>query len=486
MDLRKKIAIHLDTAFDVRQFVSTGMVKLISEAHDVLLFLRPGMIDAVKRELGDKVEYREVRYYKKGKLLPFNRFNRLRLSLHFFLMETFRLTYANLKVKNNSTRKFHLRTSKNKERGRGRRRNLFQQLAILTSNWMCQTARARSFMRKVRYLFATPNEYRQILREEKVSLVVTCSMGVDRDVFFMSEAYLAKIPIFVAIQSWDKTSTKGYPVVPIDKVSLWNHMMIEEVKVWHEIKPEDILVGGIPEWDHYFNKTTHFDKALELKKMNLDPLKKTIYFALCDASYHLGNMNLLRFLHRCLEENRFVYPTQFILRLPPKYGWEVVRDMYRELMENIEPYRSHPAMHFDFPINKENEKSYGVSNVDRLKVRMFFEISDACISILSTQMLEASIFDKPIITVGYGLWKSFVLEADMREVDYHHLEGVYNTGAVSKAKDDEDLLEILNSYLKNPEIKSENRKKLLDQVIPVHRGNAWEVISNSIISLAGK
>ena len=54
------------------------------------------------------------------------------------------------------------------------------------------------------------------------------------------------LPTVSLIQSWDKTSSLGYPLVTPDKVIVWSDVMKWEAETFHDLSPDNIDVGGVP------------------------------------------------------------------------------------------------------------------------------------------------------------------------------------------------------------------------------------------------
>ncbi|MDP1718818.1 MAG: CDP-glycerol glycerophosphotransferase family protein, partial [bacterium] len=86
--------------------------------------------------------------------------------------------------------------------------------------------------------------------------------------------------------------------------------------------------------------------------------------------------------------------------------------------------------------------------------------SDVVVGYPSTMMIDVAIFDKPVINIAYERRphpKNFILWA--YRVD--HYQSVLKTGAVRLAKNDDELIDQVNTYLADPALDRESRRRLV-------------------------
>ena len=82
-------------------------------------------------------------------------------------------------------------------------------------------------------------------------------------------------------------------------------------------------------------------------------------------------------------------------------------------------------------------------------------------------IIEACIFDKPVISVGYPPELAIANK-------YEFNKALNSTGAVTLAKSPEELGEAINTYLAHPEKDSEKRKEIVREHALFTDGKAWE------------
>lgn len=72
------------------------------------------------------------------------------------------------------------------------------------------------------------------------------------------------------------------------------------------------------------------------------------------------------------------------------------------------------------------------------------------------------------------------MEVDLSDLKLEHIERIFRTKAIFQSKTQKELLDNINEYLVNPTKRSKERKRLVDQEVPVNRGNAALVVSQMI------
>ena len=126
------------------------------------------------------------------------------------------------------------------------------------------------------------------------------------------------------------------------------------------------------------------------------------------------------------------------------------------------------------------------SQDDFEKLATLFIYCDVSVSIISSHMVECAIFDKPSVNVGYGRWKSNVLDLDLREYSLEHIYRILNTGAIYNCSSDNELIANINKVLHNPGAHKAHRRNLVDQEALVNKGRAVICTASRIAQLAKK
>jgi hypothetical protein len=480
---RRPIAILANMEFDVRQLVEAGVLRRLAERHRVVLFLDRYLVPLMEPLVGDQADCRPRQYYRGSVVKGRPPLSRGRFFVHSLLTQVLKLTWGDQRP--NATRAMLTQAYLGARRqsqlfSAPRLRRSVVALAGLASHhrWL------RRGLLRFGEITLTPRGYDRFFREESPCLAVSFSLGISKDAFFMREARRHRVPVLSVVQSWDKTSTKGYPGASSDYAIVWSHVQAEEAQAYQDMRAERIYVGGVPEWDRHFLDAAKIDRASFCRDFSLAPERAVIFVALSSIPYHAGNLRLIEFLVDCLKRDRFARPAQLLLRVHPKYyRADPSRRERCELFGTLERLREEPNVGVDYPSFAADWGGL-LTPEDQEKVRRILRHADVCLSVISTQMIEASIFDRPAVAVDYGQWKTNVLDVGRHQVSFEHLERIRRTGAVPHARSEPELLELVDEALLDPGRRTRERRALVDQEVPVHRGNAADKVAACIISVA--
>lgn len=110
-------------------------------------------------------------------------------------------------------------------------------------------------------------------------------------------------------------------------------------------------------------------------------------------------------------------------------------------------------------------------------------------------VIEAAIFNLPIINVctednyktGFGKTREHYLQLQDLSVDLmqKHNQALLKSGGAKTVYRMDELYEVINEYLENPEIDAEGRKLIVEKAAGPFHGNAGKMIGDHILSLAG-
>src|SRR3989344_9487864 len=98
----------------------------------------------------------------------------------------------------------------------------------------------------------------------------------------------------------------------------------------------------------------------------------------------------------------------------------------------------------------------------------------------SSIMIDAAIFDKPIVGIYFETKNNLLLME--RPTEYYkteHFMKALQTGGIRLARDREDLIRSINGYLENPSLDREGRRRLAEEQCWRLDGKAGERVANA-------
>lgn len=300
-----------------------------------------------------------------------------------------------------------------------------------------------------------PKLFNRLLDEYKPAAVLTATPGFNPwEAPIILQAQRKKIPTIAMNFSWDNLTANAKHIRKTDYLIVWNDIIKEEAISIHGYQKDKIFVSGIIRFDHYFVKQKNEPSREEfLKSKGLNPEYKTIFHTTVTKAYPFQK-KYIRDLIRLRDENKIPYVNLFI-RIHP-------RDVY----DNYKEFFGKPDVVFE-KAGRDVDNQTEMDFKDLLNLKYSLKYTDLNINYASTISLEASIFDTPIINIGY--FGRFALA-----YDFDHYKPIVDSGAVCIAKTDEDLPKLINMYLQNPKQHAEHRKAIVNSHIQFTDGLSYK------------
>ncbi|MCE7887418.1 MAG: hypothetical protein DYH13_07950 [Alphaproteobacteria bacterium PRO2] len=469
---KKKILIFCYRFYDFRLWLMTGLLASLAQKYDVSILCPGNLTETLKNHLGENaaiLSYRENEVYFTSKI---------REKIHGFCVHIFSMTYASKGSHINRSASFHRSAFIKKAREQGIKESLPRFIIV----WFSQIASLFPPLRKLIawiYMLTKPeNPFGKILRDVKPDLTIAATFGQEQDGIFLTEARENNIKTLVAIQSWDKTSSKGYPFLFSDHMIVWNEPSRQEAIDFLGFPSNRVWAEGSPVWDNFFSKDYIFTKEQFLQEMGLKAGYKTVFVALNSWSYHEGNKNLIALLADSLKNRKFDVPVQILIRQHPSYDGEQLKK--DDLEKFIAPFRSVPGLHFSKPETMYQEQNFLYHESDSRLQASCFAHCDVTLSSVSTFMIESAIFDRPAINIEYGRWVNDTYDFDISEYKAEHILRIYDYGATYRAFNADQLIQFINHALKNPDEKRRERAQLVEQEAGINKGASGQAYLNRI------
>lgn len=334
--------------------------------------------------------------------------------------------------------------------------------------------------------FFTPSIHSELFKKYHPEKMLITSLGYfGFDHYLMREAKKHEVKVISVILSWDNTSSKGMPGAFADHVVAWSENMKNELIGYSDIDSNKIFVGGIAHFDCHYRKESFWSKEELYSRLGLDPDRKLIFFAPKSPNKYPWNPDIVESIAKAIEEDRFVYPCQLLVRLHPlnfrvkngefRFKADTERHMalkekYRYLFYDIPKILS-KKMPMDMPISEMSKLSAILNN------------ADIFLSYFSTMMLEASIFDLPIINVAFYSHNIYLDKNDLQVMQSPHIRRIIDSKGVITIHNINDLVDTINAYLRNRDLDASGRKALWENECGYNAGNAGKKIGEYVYQL---
>lgn len=267
------------------------------------------------------------------------------------------------------------------------------------------------------------------------------------DTYFIREARRRGVFCVGMSRSWDSMSTKGLLRTLPDILAVQSENIKEQAIKYHDVPPATITVVGTPHYDFYLTGKRK-SRADFFKEFNLDPAKKLVLVAL-SSDIWTGDPNNNPYLLSAFGSLN----GQVIARFPI-FGGVNLGDL--KLPANIV---------LDAPRHTAKLEEAFLSREDDEHLADLLYHSDVVVTGPSSVVLDAAIFDKPTILVGFDGEKVKPLRESLRRYyEYEHQQAVIRAGELKIAKNREELVALVNHYLAEPKDGQSGRRRVAENV----------------------
>lgn len=308
---------------------------------------------------------------------------------------------------------------------------------------------ARAFIRWLDRLMAPREPFAALIREYRPDLVFATDVGHEADIRLIHASRVARVPVLGMVRSWDNLTSKGVIRAVPDILCVNNEIVRREAAELHGILESRIRVVGIPHYDRY-PKPAHPREEF-CRSIGLDPAKRFILYAPTGDRYLAKN----RVDQDAIQSIASAMPQdyQLLVRMPPSDSTKLDAAM----PANVVVHRPGVQLSPQSGVFKTNELTR--EDDDLLRDTLFY--CELVVAGPSTIVVDAAVFDKPIILVGFdGNANPPYYESIRRYWDYDHFQPILKSGGVKLVRSGMDLEEWLKKYLADPALDRAGRAEI--------------------------
>lgn len=301
-------------------------------------------------------------------------------------------------------------------------------------------------------------QYIQLLKQDKPNQVFFTHQRPPYLAPFLYAAQQLKIPVCTFIFSWDNLASKGRMMGTFDAYFVWSDLMKNELLSFYpNTKDENVNVVGTPQFEPYVmpKYETTIDKFYS--KFHLDENTKTICYSCADISIGKNDPIVISAIANANRNNQIKEKVQLLVRTSPAEDdarFKEIRDAFPEILWNV------PKWILTRENHAETWSQRVPSEEDIVDLRAILQYVDLNVNMCSTMSLDFMLFDKPVINTVFGNSQNGLYD-DQRFLDYGHFKKVVESGSVTIARNESELIEQINHVLSHPKEKTVQRKAMI-------------------------
>lgn len=353
-------------------------------------------------------------------------------------------------------------------------KNFLAYAASLALNRLLAHKLGHAVLRFLDYHLIQRHDYDAYFEKYNPSVVVLANIFDEPEVHLLRTAKKRGVTSVGFINSWDKVTARCILRLLPDKLIVFNNIVKDEVVRYDDADPQDVFVGGMPQYDHY---ATHvlISRDEFFRKIGLSAITRLMVYAPVGNVYGDSDWAMIDFLHRLNEEKKFGENVDMLVRFPPN---DVIDK--KRLTER-------PWLHYDYPGLRFSELrggdwDMGVEDLTRLADTLGH--MSLLIGYASSIAIDAAVFDKPIISINFEVQKN--LHPAKSPTTYQqmiHCETLRKPGGMRFVQNEQELVEWAKKYMNDPSLDREGRKRLVGEQCVRMDGKSGERIGNYILDL---
>lgn len=331
----------------------------------------------------------------------------------------------------------------------------------------------RKMVRFFDYLLAKDSNYSEYFDKYKPDLVFLAHLFGDDEISLLREAKTRKIKTIGLITSWDKITGRCMIRLLPDKLIVYNDMAKEEAIRFVDMKSENIIVVGVPQYDFYFHRTPKSRDEF-CRDLNISSKNRIIVFAPSGRERGDADRSLIRIISNIINTELIDFNIRLIVRFPPNDRVDLDSDLLKKNIIYQKPgYKFSGERGVDWDMNFQD--------LDVL-VNTLYHCA-IVISLTSSIAIDAAIFDKPIINIKFDNLKRYpIMAKPVRYFETAHYLKLLKTNGISVVHNEEELSSTIRTYMENKLHNSLGRKKIIKQQCWLNDGMAGKRMAGFILN----
>ena len=314
--------------------------------------------------------------------------------------------------------------------------------------------------------------YRTLFETHRPSLVVTATAGflpIEMPLIYAAKRF--GVPQMGADLGWDNLSSKYHTVLPVDHLAVWNDTMRDEAVRYHGFRADRVKVTGAVPFDAYFGGERIPTRGELFRSIGADPDHPLVTLATAPAQVYPTTDKVVEILAQAVEDGALDAEVQLLVRVHPRDH----ADLYSRFHDGRRVFVEKPFQQLERSHGAPKLDSFTPGSEGRQRLAATLAHSDVIVNFASTTTVEASLFDTPVVNIGFDDTSDLPLPLSIaRYYQFEHYRPVVETGAAHIATSSADLVRAVARYLSDPGTHAGGRRELARRCCGFTDGRAGE------------
>lgn len=322
----------------------------------------------------------------------------------------------------------------------------------------------RALFRTLSAILDRGGEFDYLFLRYKPTLLFATDVYEPRDMKLVRSAMRNKVRVVGMVRSWDNVTSKTLLNVLSERILVNAEQVRDELIRYGDAPRGSITMVGVPHYDRYLNAGERMPREIFFRKLGADPAKRMILFTPPSDRYIQGDPVAPVVLEELgTLDASILVRTSLVGRV----------DMGNHpIPKNV--VFDDPGMSPDFTDVHLNP------DADRHLADSLYHAT-VVITWASTMIIDAALFNKPIILIGFDAKPRPYGKSIQQYYDYEHQRHIIETGGVRLVKSPGELVEWVKKYLQDPALDAMGRERIVEEHCGPLDGKAGERLGKYLL-----
>jgi hypothetical protein len=318
--------------------------------------------------------------------------------------------------------------------------------------------------------------FEEFLKTLNLDAVLSITPYHDQDGLLLCAAQQLGLPSLTSVISFDNPTTRERMLVCSDQVLVWNQYNQNElVRSYPQLEDERVSVIGAPQFDLHRKAELRLSRDEWCRALSLPEDRPIILYGAGPAHLVPGEASLIRLLDDAIEAGSFPQQPYLLVRRHPTEPAEAWSELSGELRHGhvVDPWAAGNSSFRGWP--SQEDIIIQMSSLAHATVH---------INVCSSMTLDGAMFDRP--QIGPTFVPGATRRENSRVADMYqqeHWQPITASGGLTTVGDAEALLTATAQALEHPEVGSEARQRMIQELLTFTDGQSSQRLVDAVAAL---